>query len=147
MFYVVSIIWDEDGTIGELEGHTTTGQSVVLMSKYELRLARLLQYTGLKDSTKWEQLSTKEQSQWIANSETKESWNGKEIYEGDIVKYADDISHWDGGYTTPTLVEFDSGSFNPFCGCGGEYAMNVEMAVIIGNIHENPELINPVVNQ
>lgn len=47
------------------------------------------QYTGLKDATKWEQLSEHEQSEWLSKGNTKENWAGKEIYEGDIVKFED----------------------------------------------------------
>jgi len=46
-----------------------------------------MQYTGLKDSTKWEQLTELEQQDWIKSGKTKEEWNGKEIYEGDIVEH------------------------------------------------------------
>lgn len=44
----------------------------------------LMQYTGLKDNTKWEALTEKEQKEWIDAGNKKEDWNGKEIYEGDI---------------------------------------------------------------
>ena len=66
--------------------------------------------------------------------------NGKKIFEGDIVKYAEGIHHWSDAYETPTLVEYECGGFYPFAG-EGEYAMSNEYAIIIGNIHDNSELL------
>jgi hypothetical protein len=43
------------------------------------------QYTGLHDVTKWEQLTKKEQSEWLENHNVDE-WNGKKIFEGDVVR-------------------------------------------------------------
>lgn len=62
--------------------------------------------------------------------------NGKRIFEGDFVKYAEGFHHWSGAYEKPTLVEYECGGFYPFAG-DGEYAMSSEYAVIIGNIHDN----------
>ena len=55
----------------------------------------LLQYTGLKDNTKWESLSEKEQLDFIEKcglskslnrfERAKRLWGGKEIYESDLV--------------------------------------------------------------
>ena len=51
------------------------------------------QYTGLTDNTKWEQLSEREKkkflSKWNYKKERrniKEDWNGRKIFEGDIVR-------------------------------------------------------------
>lgn len=78
----------------------------------------VMQYTGLKDK------------------------NGKEIYEGDIVIRKED----DGRTTAPEEVYFDNGGFQPFCEpCHGgttdwkEYEKTTE---VIGNIYENPELLD-----
>jgi hypothetical protein len=43
------------------------------------------QYTGLKDSTKWEDLTEEERKEWTRHSMPSE-WGGVEIYEGDIIK-------------------------------------------------------------
>ena len=74
----------------------------------------LMQYTGLKDK------------------------NGKEIYEGDIVKHKEDLSCatvvWDEDYT----------GFTPFIyGLDGEYGEDAgpEWYEVIGDIYENPELL------
>ena len=70
--------------------------------------------------------------------------NGKEIYEGDIVKYEADkesgiaiIEYWPGSFifnwikqTTPSPSIIDSAFY---FGCHSELE-------VIGNIHENPEL-------
>lgn len=70
----------------------------------------LMQYTGLKDE------------------------NGREIYEGDIVRHASDegiykVTFEDGGFYVKSLIEYDFQTIN-------EYPLEV-----IGNVWENPELL------
>jgi len=72
----------------------------------------LMQYTGLKDK------------------------NGKEIYEGDLLRW------WNGRELigSTKVVESTSGGWNPFiddCQTDGSWHYKV-----IGNIYENPELLN-----
>ena len=58
--------------------------------------------------------------------------NGKEIYEGDIYKWRDEIG----------TITYDNACFNCTAGNGNNelYSM-VDDIEIIGNIYENPELI------
>ena len=77
----------------------------------------MMQYTGLKDK------------------------NGKEIYEGDILKIKietmsqewQEIVKYKSGYFTGVMRE-------TMDGCQQE---NIENMEVIGNIYENPELIKP----
>jgi YopX protein len=76
------------------------------------KIFNLMQYTGLKDQ------------------------NGKEIYEGDIVRQ---------GTHEISKVFFDNGSFMTFLeeGMWLEMSQNSFEFEIIGNIWENPKLVTP----
>lgn len=77
------------------------------------------QYTGLKDK------------------------NGREIYEGDILRLVTDfgeifnreVYYWDGRFCIHVEDETDILSI--------AYAVEANSAEISGNIHDNPDLINP----
>lgn len=81
--------------------------------------AELMQFTGLKDK------------------------NGKEIYEGDIVKIPDDYSAFGKNAGEILKVAFDSGCFRlkrPNSKGRGFCFEDDNTVTIIGNVYENPEL-------
>lgn len=124
---------------------------------YEVDEETVGQYTGLHDATKWENLPEKEQQEFL-RIHKKEDWNGKKIFEGDIVK-ADN-----GKHSSVSVVKF--GEYYPkmfydmldiFCpsmlhlNANGFYLesnkhedmilFKSRHLVVIGNIHDNPELL------
>ena len=83
---------------------------------YEDNNAKLMQFTGLLDK------------------------NGKEIYDGDIVKFS---SYWIGDYVekeTIKEIKYDIYGFNEKIEIG--YAGKPDWCEVIGNIYENPNLLN-----
>ena len=105
--------------IKKVEWHATDGfySHVNGISCHANKDIILMQYTGLKDK------------------------NGKEIYEGDIVKYT--MRDNFGGETGTSVVRWNDNccGFRPFS-CDYELdKREFEIIEIIGNIYENPELI------
>ena len=107
------------------------------VSGIEVDYKTIGQFTGLHDSTKWEQLTEKEQAEWLENH-TANEWNGKKIFEGDIIREQYGCSYDD------FRVEFTLGGFNMIYikTNRGKYAWYGENGEVVGNIHDNPELLN-----
>lgn len=59
--------------------------------------------------------------------------NGKEIYEGDVMKDA-----WSNEVGE---VAFNDGAFDPGFGYRENWALQMQSGEVIGNIYENPELL------
>lgn len=84
----------------------------------------VMQYTGLKDK------------------------NGKEIYEGDVVKWDKDNHYNNCGGNCNTdrieIVKYNEYGFEPFIysdGYNGVIMIDYNYCEVIGNIYENPELL------
>jgi hypothetical protein len=45
-----------------------------------------LECTGVKDTTRWSELTKQEQEDCLLNNRSKYNWRGKEIYEKDLIK-------------------------------------------------------------
>jgi len=92
----------------------------------------IMQFIELYDDTKWEELSEKEKEFWVRQGYKKNNWKGKEIYEGDIVKY----------YKKIYKVVFHYGCFCLESKYGYEPLIDIRGEIeIIGNRFENPELL------
>jgi uncharacterized phage protein (TIGR01671 family) len=86
---------------------------------HECAHSELMQYTGLHDK------------------------NGREIYEGDVIKFPKDHTYYSFYGVTGQPVEWDeSGGWHPFANNedGQPYPKPGECEVI-GNVYENPELL------
>lgn len=81
----------------------------------------IMQYTGLKDK------------------------NGREIYEGDVVSYKQVERFGESVNTYTTTVKYEDYGFVPMrynVVCEDDfYSCHIEEIEVIGNIHENPELL------
>lgn len=95
---------------------------------------RVMQFTGLHDCTKWEQMTEEEKDLWLDEGKTKEEWKGREIYEGDILK--DSWSEDNIG-----VVEFKDGQIHYNLSYIENEADQAQASKVIGNIYENPELL------
>lgn len=120
------------------------------------------QYTGLNDGTKWEELSEEEKEKFLSKRNhkedrmnAKEDWNGRKIFEGDIVKgvaYSTDFV----GYIVwiDAIAGFGVRYFNkhrePTAWENSSILKAIQrwkqpnefQAEVIGNIFDNPELLN-----
>lgn len=92
-------------------------------------------FTGLYDSTKWEELTESEQMEWL-KTHTSNEWKGKRIFEGDVV-----IGRrgYCGNPNIPMgdikfIVSWYKGGFDRLSD-SDFYEFKV-----LGNVHDNPNL-------
>ena len=113
------------------------------------------QFTGLYDATTWKELTVEEQTAYLASGGKKNKWIGKEIYTHDIVyctnrpltRASNYEVIWDTSDAGFSMISAkrDGDEF-------GVYTRNIasirkEEMRIVGNIFQNPELINAPVKK
>ncbi len=107
------------------------------------------QYIGLNDVTGWKQLTEKEQEKWYCSGRNKANWKGKAIYEGDIIKY---LGHEVGYVKGKGTVQLRPERFKLVTMDNIQELYRVSNIVapsgsavgrVVGNLTDNPELIEP----
>ena len=93
------------------------------------------QFTGFYDSTKWEELTPEEQQAFLHQPDgwenTPDVWPGKRIFEGDILE-------WDAREWGSEFREVAEWNYSLLAGRKHDWH---EWCKVIGNIHDNPELL------
>lgn len=123
------------------------------------------QFTSLYDSTRWEELTCEEQQEFMKRYHLQpEDWKGKKIYEGDILGFTTkrEMGYQEDGIEIYLPVVFgrsnpDNDTLSDYIGFWVErqggyhvyrssimYEVDSHGAKVIGNIHDNPELINGI---
>ena len=120
-------------------GYLIPGGDLILpLEREEWDARESQQYTGVYDNTEWGDLSRKEKSELKGHGWNKSDWQGREIYEGDLIVSP---GRNDG---KPHPVVFEKGMF------AGKYGMVVynlfleretNAVKVVGNICDDPELL------
>lgn len=103
------------------------------------------QFTGFYDSTKWEDLTPEEQQTFLNQPDgwknTPDLWHGQPIFDGDILEFANkdgSVARYEvkwGDVMGAWLAKWTEGA-------GGiNIGIACELMVVVGNIHDNPELL------
>ncbi len=125
---------------------------------YAIDAETVCRYVGMHDGTKWEQLSKIEQDKFLSEwnldknrQNIKEDWCGRKVFEGDIVKYhfGEDVAPVKFGSYQSCFDSQRTEHCGFYVAWNGDrnlrkdlgYWIHMVDAKIIGNIFDNPELL------
>jgi hypothetical protein len=103
----------------------------------------LMQSTGFHDAMEWCDLSDGEKNAWKYWGHTQEEWNGREIYEGDIVQWwgarrKDDAPK----YGVVSYVQHEGGFGIKWKDRMESVACQCRYVIVVGNIYQNSDLLS-----
>lgn len=101
------------------------------------------EFTGFYDNTTWDELSDKEQINWINSRKEPSEWKGKEIFENDILNVIQ-LTFESDKLPENLIVKYWAGMFQLFRGDRPLMALHLtylKECKVLGNTHDNPELI------
>ena len=96
-----------------------------------------MQFTGLYDSTKWEELTESEREAWVMDGNMPSEWKGKEIYESDILEFSIENCMQANFYLVNDLREL----YYELHQDDSYYRFDTDSLKIVGNKFENPDLL------
>lgn len=137
--------------LGEMHSGTVT---------YDFISGTVGQYTGLHDGTRWEELSEEEKEKFLSEwnyekdrRNTKDDWNGRKIFEGDIVKAEFSFNDFARDRVVHEEYIYEISYHEKYCYFylkrknnnllfDGNWSYALMKIEVIGNIFDNPELLN-----
>ena len=144
-------------TVYEYTSHGLSSSDAVEL--YDFNECELMQSTGLKDSTQFQKLTKEEQENWL-KSNKQEDWRGKEIFEGDIIVIPNIYPFYhENKLNYVGVVEFIYSQWEYVLKCVNPKKRGISNGInnilndagyeentlthykILGNIHQNPELL------
>jgi hypothetical protein len=96
------------------------------------------QWTGLYDSTTWEELTEEQRDQWTIDGNMPSEWKGCPLYENDLLNPDDE--------GCIAIISFENGIFG-YRWIGSNFRHlplfnNIEEMKLAGNKNQHPELLN-----
>lgn len=112
----------------------------------------LIQFTGLRDSTKWDELTEDDREKWVMDGNMPSEWNGKKIFEWDRIQMTGGLpfydnkgyvifSNYSGSFVMKAKTDGGKGEDQQLFSLNNNNSLNGIKIKVVGNIFENPDPI------